>query len=105
GSKGRIKKIIEYSDKLANPIGGIIISCLNEERGLKPENIDRINKSKIPTLMLSDNTETVERKLFYTFENSKIQLYDNKKIIEIEDMFNEHFQMDKFMDHFMNQGK
>ncbi len=102
GSKGRIKKIVEYSDKLANPIGGIIISCVVEDRGLKPENVDRINKSQIPTLLLSDNTETVERKLFYTFENTKIQLYDNKKIIEIEDMFNEHFQMEKFMDHFLN---
>ncbi|MCD6396078.1 MAG: AAA family ATPase, partial [Spirochaetaceae bacterium] len=43
GSKGRIKKIIEYSDKLSNPIGGLIISCVVEERGLKPENIKRIN--------------------------------------------------------------
>lgn len=102
GSKGRIKKIIEYSDKLSNPIGGIVVSCINEDRGLKPENIERINKSKIPTLLLTDNTETVERKLFYTFENAKIQLYDNKKIIEIEEMFNEHFQVDKFMEHFLN---
>jgi len=102
GSKGRIKKIIEYSDKLSEPIGGLIISCAKEERGLKPENVKRINKSKIPTLVLTDNTQTVERKLFYTFENSKIQLYDNKKILEIEEMFNEHFQMGKFVDHFLN---
>ena len=84
------------------PIGGLIISCVIKDRGLKQENIDRINKSKIPTLLLADNTETVERKLFYTFENTKIQLYDNKKIIEIEDMFNEHFQIEKFVDHFLN---
>ncbi len=102
GSKGRIKKIIEYSDKLSEPIGGLIISCAKAERGLKPENIKKINKSKIPTLVLEDNTETVERKLFYTFENSKIQLYDNKKIVEIEEMFSEYFQMDKFVDHFLN---
>ncbi len=102
GSRGRIKKIIEYSDKMSAPIGGLIVSCVIEDRGLKQENIDRINKSKIPTLLLADNTETVERKLFYTFENTKIQLYDNKKIIEIEDMFNEHFQIEKFVDHFLN---
>jgi len=102
GSKGRIKKIIEYSDKLSEPIGGLIISCAKVERRLKPENIKRINKSKIPTLVLEDNTQTVERKLFYTFENSKIQLYDNKKILEIEEMFSEYFQMDKFIDHFLN---
>ncbi len=102
GSKGRIQKIIEYSDKLSEPIGGLIISCVDEKRELKPENVKRINKSQIPTLLLSDNTQTVERKLFYTFENSKIQLYDNKKIMEIEEMFNEHFQMDKFVDHFLN---
>ena len=102
GSKGRIKKIIEYSNKLSNPIGGLIISCLKPERSLKDENIKRINKSSIPTLLLEDNTETVERKLFYTFENTKIQLYDNKKIQEIDEMFNEHFQMEKFMEHFLN---
>jgi uncharacterized protein len=101
GSKGRIKKIVEYSDKMSSPIGGLIISCVIEERGLKQENLDRIIKSQIPTLLLSDNTETVERKLYYTFENTKIQLYDNKKILEIEDMFNEHFQMEKFMEHFL----
>ncbi len=102
GSKGRIKKIIEYSNKLSKPIGGLIISCVVPERGLKDENIEGINNSKIPTLLLEDNTQTVERKLFYTFENTKIQLYDNKKIREIEDMFNEHFQMEKFMEHFLN---
>lgn len=102
GSKSRIKKIIEYSNKLSEPIGGLIISCVVEERALKDENIERINKFKIPTLLLEDNTETVERKLFYTFENTKIQLYDNKKIKEIEDLFNEHFQIEKFMEHFLN---
>ncbi|MCK5201754.1 MAG: AAA family ATPase, partial [Spirochaetales bacterium] len=102
GSKGRIKKIIEYSNKLSKPIGGLVISCVVAERGLKPDNIKRINKSSIPTLLLEDNTETVERKLFYTFENTKIQLYDNKKIQEIDEMFNEHFQMEKFMEHFLN---
>lgn len=102
GSKGRIKKIIEYSNKLSTPIGGLIISCLIPERGLEDTNIERINNSRIPTLLLEDNTEVVERKLFYTFENTKIQLFDNKKIKEIEDMFTEHFQMDKFMDHFLN---
>jgi uncharacterized protein len=102
GSKGRIKKIIEYSDKMSSPIGGLVISCAIKDRRIKQENLDRINRSKIPTLLLTDNTEIVERKLFYTFENTKIQLYDNKKILEIEDMFNEHFQMEKFMDHFLN---
>ena len=102
GSKGRIKKIVEYSNRLSKPIGGLVISCLIPERDLKPENIRRINKSSIPTLLLEDNTETVERKLFYTFENTKIQLYDDKKIQEIEDMFNEHFQMEKFIEHFLN---
>ena len=102
GSKGRIKKIIEYSNRLSRPIGGLVISCVIPDRGLKSENIERINKSSIPTLLLEDNTEAVERKLFYTFENTKIQLYDNKKILEIEDMFSEHFQMGKFMEHFLN---
>ncbi len=102
GSKGRIKKIVEYSNKLSKPIGGLIISCSGLELGLKPENIDRITKSGIPTLLLEDSTETVERKLLYTFENTKIQLYDDKKIQEIEEMFNEHFQIEKFVDHFLN---
>lgn len=102
GSKGRIKKIIEYSNKLSKPIGGLVISCLIPGRGLKPENVERIQKASIPTLLLEEGTEVVERKLLYTFENTKIQLYDNKKIQEIEEMFNEHFEMEKFIEHFLN---
>jgi hypothetical protein len=103
GSKGRIKKIIEYSNKLSSPIGGLVVSCVKEEGiGLTPENFVRITKSSIPTLLMKENTEIVERKLFYTFENTKIQLYDDKKILEIEDLFSEHFHMEKFMEHFLN---
>ena len=102
GSKDRIKKIVNHSKKLSSPIGGLIISCTRKGVLIKDETIKRIKDAGIPALLVEDDTETVERKLLYCFENTKIQLYDDKKIKEIEDIFTEHFQFEKFMDHFIN---
>lgn len=102
GSKDRLKKIIEYSNKLSEPLGGIIISCSREEIGIKEKNKQRIEEAGIPALIVEENTEAVERKLLYAFENTKIQLYDNTKIKEIEDMFEKYFEFDKFIDLFLN---
>ncbi len=102
GSKDRIKKIVEHSKKLSSPLGGIIISCSREGIGIKEENKKRIEDAGIPALIVEDDTEAVERKLLYCFENTKIQLYDDTKIKEIEDMFEKHFEFDKFLDIFLN---
>ena len=102
GSKDRIKKIVEYSNKLSEPLGGIIISCSREEIGIKEKNKKRIEDAGIPALIVEEDTEAVERKLLYAFENTKIQLYDNAKIKEIEDMFEKYFDFDKFIDFFLN---
>lgn len=102
GSKDRIKKIVEHSNKLSSPIGGLIISCTRDGVRVKEDNIKRIEDAGIPALLVEDDTETVERKLLYCFENTKIQLYDDKKIKEIEQMFSEHFEFEKFLDHFIN---
>ena len=101
GSKDRIKKIVEHSNKLSSPIGGLIISCSREGVHVKDENIKRIKDSGIPSIVIEDDTETVERKLLYCFENTKIQLYDDLKIKEIENMFSKYFEMDKFMEKFI----
>ncbi len=102
GSKDRIKKIVDHSNKLSSPIGGLIISCTREGVRVKDDNIQRIKDAGIPALLVEDDTETVERKLLYCFENTKIQLYDNSKIKEIEEMFSRHFEFDKFMEHFIH---
>ncbi len=101
GSKDRIKKIVDHSNKLSAPIGGIIISCSRDEIKVKEENKKRIADAGIPALIVEDDTEAVERKLLYCFENTKIQLYDDNKIKEIENMFEEHFEFEKFITHFL----
>ncbi len=101
GSKDRIKKIVDHSRKLSSPIGGIIISCSRDEIKVKEENKKRIEDAGIPALIVEDDTEAVERKLLYCFENTKIQLYDDNKIKEIENMFEEHFEFDKFITRFL----
>lgn len=105
GSRDRIRKIVEHSNKLSSPIGGLIISCTRDGVHVKNENIQRIKDAGIPALLTEDDTETVERKLLYCFENTKIQLYDDSKIKEIEEMFTKHFQFDKFMEHFIKGSK
>ncbi len=102
GSKDRIKKIVDHSKKLSSPIGGLIISCTREGVHIKKDTIKRIEDAGIPALLVEDDTETVERKLLYCFENTKIQLYDDSKIEEIENMFSRHFEFDKFITHFIH---
>lgn len=103
GSKDRLKKIVEYSNKLSSPLGGIIISCSREGISIKDKNKQRIEEAGIPALIVKEDTEAVERKLLYCFENTKIQLYDDAKIKEIEVMFEKHFEFDKFIEKFLGK--
>ncbi|MFP4363171.1 MAG: AAA family ATPase [Spirochaetia bacterium] len=97
GSERRIKNIIEYNKQMTGSIGGLIITC--GDASPVSDSLEKdILAAGIPTLFVSDDTATAEQRVLKSFENTKIQPYDAKKMREIEEMFEIYFDMDKFLD-------
>ncbi len=95
----KIKKILEYTKYSKNRICGIILTC-GKTDPLNPEIKSQIEDSGIPALYLEDGTAESEEKLLNIFENTKIQEYDTVKVKEIEKIFEEYFDLEKFIESF-----
>ncbi len=98
-SKKKIRKIIEYTTTAKNRVCGLILTC-GKTDPLDPEIKAMIQDSGIPSLYLREGTAKAEAKILDIFENTKIQEYDTIKIKEIEKIFEEHFDLDKFIESF-----
>ncbi len=95
----KIEKILEYSRASKNRICGIVLTC-GKTDPLNPEIRSKIEDSGIPALYLEEGTAESEARLLDIFENTKIQEYDIVKIKEIEKIFEEHFDLEKFIESF-----
>jgi dethiobiotin synthetase len=100
-SRRRARMILKaYSrDGMGIPLGGLILTCSRTDV-IDPEVKKEILAIKLPTLIVKDDTASAEQKLLEIFENTKLQVYDKRKIREIEDLFEEYFRMDTFMETF-----
>ncbi|MBN1646857.1 MAG: AAA family ATPase [Spirochaetales bacterium] len=87
----------EYSGM--HGIGGIILTCGDSFSLDKPLK-KALAESGIPTLIVQTDTATAEKIILNCFENTKLQLYDAYKIHEIHDLFENHFDIEKFIDTF-----
>ncbi len=101
GSGKKIRKIVEYSGQKPSGtgIGGIILTCGRTDpldRNLR----ELIINSGIPALFLKQDTAEAEDAILKISENTKIQVFDTVKIREIEKLFEEYFDFDKFLDTF-----
>ncbi len=101
-SKRRTRMILDaYSGKRTRiPVAGLVLTCGRTDV-LDPEVRREILAAGIPTLMVKDDTASTEQKILEIFENTKLQSYDVRKITEIEDLFEEYFPMDVFMETFL----
>jgi hypothetical protein len=100
GSNERIHKIVEYNRMLTEPLGGLLLTC-GEDADLDEHTREELKASGIPTVITDDDTATAEQRILAYFENTKLQLYDAKKINTIREMFREHFDLDRFMEVFL----
>lgn len=100
-SRRRAGMILQaYSRKTRSiPISGLVLTCGNTET-VNPEIRNEIVRTGLPTIIVQEDTAEAERKMTDIFENTKLQNYDIKKIKQIEDMFAEHFEMEKFLEIF-----
>lgn len=101
-SQSRKTRILSYNRTLArvgSMLGGIILTC-GRTTPLDPLIEDEIAASGVPALYVQEDTATAEEKLLSCFEDTKLQLYDSDKTRQIERMFEQHFDMDKFVSTF-----
>jgi hypothetical protein len=97
GSHRRLQRIIEFSRSLnENHLGGIILTCANDKMP-NEKAVDMIEASGIPTLIVPDDAGAVDQTLYKVFRNTKLQLYDRQKHRQIEELFSEHFPVERLI--------
>lgn len=102
-STPRILQIIDYHADMRHRggIGGLILTCGETER-LEPRVRDDLSRAHLPALFVSEDSAATEERLFRLYQNTKLQVYDTGKIAEIERLFEEHFDTERFLDVFLS---
>ncbi len=103
-SKKKIRKIVEFNEASKHKIAGIILTCGRTDP-LDDECKKIIEESGIPTIYVEEGTAATELRLLDIIENTKIQVYDTVKAREIERIFDEYFDFEKFLDTFKIEVK
>lgn len=101
GSKRRLNRIVQHHlrEDVNNKLAGLILTC-GSTIEIFPETRELIEKSNIPAIFVQDDTAAVESQLFDCFRNTKLQPYDHLKIKQLEEMFDNHFDVEKFFKTF-----
>ncbi|MEI6891751.1 MAG: AAA family ATPase [Pontiella sp.] len=100
GSHRRLKRIAEYNNSLSGEkLGGIIITCATDQRPDK-ESTQYLENSGLPCIAVWQDTADADALLYKCFSNTKLQLYDQLKHKSIVDLFEEHFDAERFIKSF-----
>jgi len=98
----RIKSICDFNQKLKKRgygIAGLVLTC-GEGITVNKDILEEINNASIPAICVNEDTATAEKIILDAFENTKLQIYDQKKLTEVEALFAKHFDFQKFLDCF-----
>ncbi len=100
-SERRLKNILEYNASLPQEqkIAGILFTCAKVGLRLK-ESIKMVVKQSVPSLYVKEDTSTADTILYNSIKNTKLQSYDDEKYKQIANLFDKHFDLDKFMESF-----
>ncbi len=100
-SRRRARMILEAYTRSEDgiPICGLVLTCGRTD-ALDPDVGKEILAAGLPAILIKDDTASAEQKILDIFENTKLQTYDTRKIKEIEDLFDQYFDMEKFLDTF-----
>ncbi|MDZ8118168.1 AAA family ATPase [Pontiella agarivorans] len=97
-SHRRLKKVIDWNN--AQPaekkLGGLILTCSSDKR---PDAAAEalVAESCLPTIAVMQDTAETDAMLYKCFNDTKIQLYDKMKHQKIVNLFEEHFDTEKFL--------
>ena len=102
-STPRIMQIIEYHQDVLHRggVGGLILTCGETER-LERKVHDDLIHANLPALFVREDSASTEERLFHLYQNTKLQVFDTGKIAEIERLFEEHFETERFLDVFLS---
>lgn len=95
-SQRRLAKIIKYNENLPQKLSGIILTCFEKSK-VVPASIRILSKSKIPALFVREDTATASHIIEDCIKNTKLQTYDENKIKNIFNLFDEYFDIEKFI--------
>ncbi|MBA7577736.1 hypothetical protein ES708_19589 [subsurface metagenome] len=101
-SQKRSHSILKYNKKLkehSRGLGGVILAGGNYVT-LDSQIKKDIAAAALPALYVPEHMAICEQKLLKIYESTKLQVYDNNKIEQIEKLYREHFDMQKFLDTF-----
>lgn len=101
-SRNRSSRVIRYAQKMKGYLGGLILTS-GEFTNLWPEIEREIEKSGIPAILVQEETARAEQIVSNTYKNSKLQVFDKEKIELINDIFQKHFEFQKFLDTYIKK--
>jgi BioD-like phosphotransacetylase family protein len=102
-STPRIHQILDFHADILHRggIAGLILTC-GETEQVESEVRDALIRTGLPALYVREDSAATEERLFRLYENTKLQVYDTGKIAEIEQLFEEHFDIDRFLNVFLS---
>lgn len=97
-SHRRLKKVIDWNN--AQPtekkLGGLILTCSSDKMPDAAAEV-LVADSCLPTIAVMQDTAETDAMLYKCFNDTKIQLYDKMKHQKIINLFEEHFDTEKFL--------
>lgn len=98
-SRNRRSRILKYAAEMKGHLGGLILTSASMYT-LSIEIEKMILDAGIPVFVVNEDTAAAEKILLDAYANTKLQIYDNKKVAEIKQLFEKHIDFEKFMDTF-----
>ena len=98
-SRNRRSRILKYAAKMKGRLGGLILTSARMYT-LSEEIESMILDVGIPAFVVEEDTAGAEEILLDGYANTKLQIYDEHKVEEVKQLFEEHIDFQKFIDTF-----
>jgi BioD-like phosphotransacetylase family protein len=96
-SRNRRSRILKYAAKMKGKLGGLILTSAKMYT-LSSEIEEMILDVGIPAFVVEEDTAGAEEILLDGYANTKLQIYDENKVAEIKELFENYIDFDKFLD-------
>ena len=63
---------------------------------------EEIVASGVPAVYVQDDSASTEERLFGLYRSTKLQTFDTGKVAAIEQLFEDHFDTDRYIDLFLS---
>jgi dethiobiotin synthetase len=99
----RARTLLRFSKRLREQfgrgLGGLILTGGSYVRLDNAVEVDIVHAG-FPAIYVQEHTAIAEQKLLESFDSAKLQTYDANKVADIERLFEQHFDLQKFLETF-----